>query len=278
MRRAVVESNRVNAFGSVGVASAALARVGAVEVAGVDVLSFAAGGLLGRHPTRLWQLFTLLSGTNWAGSNGVKERWYPAILFSGSRARNMRAALTKEWSPSLSTHLSHRCPSSHSWGPTDHREVPFLGDCGAAPAVSSADGGAERTCLGPALRDGAAQPWVRWRQQRPRRGGGGSSLRVAGARVGRPALAGGRQGPGSCCRRPTCLPRLGAVPNGSPRWAVGIPVVGEPALHAVAPATNGRRNLRFRVRPQTADRSLTGCPADAEQLDVRGHDLYHALL
>lgn len=74
MRRVVVEAKRIDAFGSAGVASAALARVGEVEGAGVDLLTFAPGGLLGRHPTRLWQLFSLVAGTGWAsGSDGVRE-------------------------------------------------------------------------------------------------------------------------------------------------------------------------------------------------------------
>lgn len=75
MRRISVENKRVGAFGSAGVAAAALVRLEKVDGAGVDVLTFEPGGLLGRHPTRLWQLFLLVSGTGWAsGSNGVQER------------------------------------------------------------------------------------------------------------------------------------------------------------------------------------------------------------
>lgn len=84
MRRVVVENKRVDAFGSTGVASAALARVGEVEGAAIDVLTFAPGGRLGRHPTRLWQLFSLVSGAGWAsGSGGVEERLVPgdAVLW-----------------------------------------------------------------------------------------------------------------------------------------------------------------------------------------------------
>lgn len=84
MRRVSVMNKRVDAFGSVGVAAAALARLEKVDGAGVDVLTFEPDGLLGRHPTRLWQLFLLVSGTGWAsGSDGVRERLVPgdAVLW-----------------------------------------------------------------------------------------------------------------------------------------------------------------------------------------------------
>jgi quercetin dioxygenase-like cupin family protein len=84
MRRISVDDKRVEAFGSVGVAAAAVARLGRVDGAGVDVLTFGPGGLLGRHPTRLWQLFLLVSGTGWvSGSDGIHERLLPgdAVLW-----------------------------------------------------------------------------------------------------------------------------------------------------------------------------------------------------
>ena len=84
MRRISVEVKRVDAFGSAEVAAAALARVEKVDGAGVDVLTFEPGGVLGRHPTRLWQLFSLVSGTGWAsGHDDVRERLVPgdAVLW-----------------------------------------------------------------------------------------------------------------------------------------------------------------------------------------------------
>ena len=84
MRRISIGDKRVDASGSAGVTAAALARLEKVDGAGVDVLTFEPGGLLGRHPTRLWQLFLLVSGTGWAsGSDGVQERLVPgdAVLW-----------------------------------------------------------------------------------------------------------------------------------------------------------------------------------------------------
>jgi quercetin dioxygenase-like cupin family protein len=40
----------------------------------VDVLTIAAGGRVGRHPTRLWQLFAVVSGEGWvSGADGRPE-------------------------------------------------------------------------------------------------------------------------------------------------------------------------------------------------------------
>lgn len=45
-----------------------------VDGAAVDVLAFEPGALLGRHPTKLWQLFSVVSGTGWAsGADAVRE-------------------------------------------------------------------------------------------------------------------------------------------------------------------------------------------------------------
>ncbi len=40
---------------------------------GWSTLTFEAGAVLGRHPTRLWQLFSVLHGAGWAsGADGVR--------------------------------------------------------------------------------------------------------------------------------------------------------------------------------------------------------------
>jgi quercetin dioxygenase-like cupin family protein len=61
-------------FGSSGVSMTAPARV-AADVSGfaVDIATFEAAAVLGRHETRLWQLFALVSGEGWAsGTDGVR--------------------------------------------------------------------------------------------------------------------------------------------------------------------------------------------------------------
>ena len=73
MRRLKVETTRITAFGATGVAGIALSRVGPVAGAAVDVLKFEPGAVLGRHPTRLCQLFSVVSGSGWAsGADGVR--------------------------------------------------------------------------------------------------------------------------------------------------------------------------------------------------------------
>lgn len=73
MRRVRLADRDVADFGSHGVTASTLARVGAVEGAALDVLTFEAGTVLGRHPTRLWQLFSVVHGAGWAyGADGVR--------------------------------------------------------------------------------------------------------------------------------------------------------------------------------------------------------------
>jgi quercetin dioxygenase-like cupin family protein len=66
MRRLRLTHRDVADFGSHGVTASALGRVGTVEGAAVDVVTFEAGAALGRHPTRLWQLFSVVHGAGWA--------------------------------------------------------------------------------------------------------------------------------------------------------------------------------------------------------------------
>ena len=40
----------------------------------VDVVRLAPGGSIGRHPTRLWQLFLVVSGSGWvSGADGERR-------------------------------------------------------------------------------------------------------------------------------------------------------------------------------------------------------------
>ncbi len=73
MQRVRLRDRDVADFGSRGVTAWPHARLGAVEGAAVDVLTFEAGAVLGRHPTRLWQLFSVVHGAGWAsGADGVR--------------------------------------------------------------------------------------------------------------------------------------------------------------------------------------------------------------
>lgn len=78
MRRLLVENKPITAFGTSGVSASVLTRVGKLEGAAVDVLGFEPGALLGRHPTRLWQLFSVVSGTGWAsGADALRVSLNP---------------------------------------------------------------------------------------------------------------------------------------------------------------------------------------------------------
>lgn len=65
-------------FGSRGVTGLPPAWVGPVEGAAVYVVTLAAGTVLDRHPTRLWQLFSVVHGAGWAnGADGVPLQTCP---------------------------------------------------------------------------------------------------------------------------------------------------------------------------------------------------------
>ncbi|MGY1834294.1 hypothetical protein ACI79P_04210 [Blastococcus sp. SYSU DS0510] len=74
MRRVHLSPREITAFGSRGVSMVPPARV-LEPVAGfaVHVATYAAGAVLGRHETRLWQLLAVVSGDGWAaGADGVR--------------------------------------------------------------------------------------------------------------------------------------------------------------------------------------------------------------
>ncbi len=63
MRRVELQDEVLTAFDSEGVRVRPLGRVfEPVDGFAVDVITVAAGGRLGRHPTRLWQLVAVVSG------------------------------------------------------------------------------------------------------------------------------------------------------------------------------------------------------------------------
>lgn len=110
MRCLRVTARDVAAFGSHGVTASPLARVGAVEGAAVDVLTFEAGAVLGRHPTRLWQLFSVVHGGGWAlGADGVRVPivapdcvlWEPGEEHESGSEEGMMVVVVQTPSPPL---------------------------------------------------------------------------------------------------------------------------------------------------------------------------------
>lgn len=67
-------NSEVTEYGSRGVRMSEAARLENVDGIAVHLAQIAPDGTLGRHPTRLWQLFTVTSGTGWvAGSDGIRH-------------------------------------------------------------------------------------------------------------------------------------------------------------------------------------------------------------
>jgi hypothetical protein len=76
----------VSEHGSLGLHMTEVARVKGADEFRVHIAYVSPGGLLGRHPTRLWQLFTVITGAGWvSGDDGIRHeihsgegvRWSP---------------------------------------------------------------------------------------------------------------------------------------------------------------------------------------------------------
>jgi hypothetical protein len=81
-----LDTGEVSEHGSLGLHMSEAARVKDAKEFRVHLAAVSPGGLLGRHPARLWQLFTVVSGSGWvSGDDGVQHeihigesvRWSP---------------------------------------------------------------------------------------------------------------------------------------------------------------------------------------------------------
>jgi len=80
------------------------ARLADVDAVSVHLASVAPGGVLGRHPTRLWQLFAVTSGSGWVtGSDGMRHPiragqavlWSPGEEHESGSGEGMSAVITQ---------------------------------------------------------------------------------------------------------------------------------------------------------------------------------------
>jgi quercetin dioxygenase-like cupin family protein len=70
----VLEHGEVDEYGSQGVRMSEAVRMRDLEECAVHLAAIEPGGILGRHPNRLWQLFCVMSGSGWvAGPDGVRQ-------------------------------------------------------------------------------------------------------------------------------------------------------------------------------------------------------------
>ncbi|MCF6745728.1 hypothetical protein E9529_15890 [Blastococcus sp. KM273128] len=105
MRRVHLSPREITAFGSHGVTMVSPGRVrGPVPGFGVHLATFAAGAVVGRHETRLWQLLAVVSGGGWAaGADGVRVPlaagdavlWQPGELHESGSDAGMVAVLVE---------------------------------------------------------------------------------------------------------------------------------------------------------------------------------------
>ena len=74
MRWVELDQGQVHEHGSTGLTMLEAARLTTAGEFRAHVAWVAPGGQLGRHPTRLWQLFCVVSGSGWvAGEDGKQQ-------------------------------------------------------------------------------------------------------------------------------------------------------------------------------------------------------------
>jgi quercetin dioxygenase-like cupin family protein len=81
-----LDAGDISEHASLGLHMTEIARVQRADEFRVHIADVSPGGLLGRHPARLWQLFTVISGNGWvSGDDGVRNE--------------IRAGESVRWSP-----------------------------------------------------------------------------------------------------------------------------------------------------------------------------------
>jgi hypothetical protein len=103
-----LEDGDITEYGSQGVHMSEAARLGNVDGFSVHLAHIAPGGLLGRHPTRLWQLFAVTSGSGWvAAADGVRHAiesgqavmWSPGEEHESGSDKGMSVVIAQSTAP-----------------------------------------------------------------------------------------------------------------------------------------------------------------------------------
>ena len=103
-----LENGDITEYGSHGVHMREAARMKNVNGFSVHLAQIARGGLLGRHPPRLWQLFAVTSGSGWvAAADGVRHAieagqavmWSPGEEHESGSDEGMSVVITQSTAP-----------------------------------------------------------------------------------------------------------------------------------------------------------------------------------
>lgn len=93
-----LDQGEVTEHGSSGLFVLEAARIGAPETFRVYIADVQAGGVLGMHPTRFWQLFCILAGSGWVRLDGEERQpiatrqavlWAPGEVHESGSATGM---------------------------------------------------------------------------------------------------------------------------------------------------------------------------------------------
>jgi quercetin dioxygenase-like cupin family protein len=99
-----LDAGEVSEHSSLGLYMSEAARIKGANEFRVHIASVSPGGLLGRHPARLWQLFHVISGSGWvSGDDGQRHgiqagqsvRWSPGESHESGSDTGMLAAIVQ---------------------------------------------------------------------------------------------------------------------------------------------------------------------------------------
>jgi hypothetical protein len=99
-----LDAGDVSEHGSLGLYMTEAARVRGADEFRVHIAQLSPGGLLGRHPARLWQFFAVITGTGWvSGDDGIRHeicsgqgvRWSPGESHESGSDDGMLAVIVQ---------------------------------------------------------------------------------------------------------------------------------------------------------------------------------------
>ena len=102
------QAKKMTAYDSQGIRMCEAARLSATDQLRVHIATVEAGGVLGKHPTKLWQLFLVVVGGGWVASDDGVHRdiaagqavvWSPGEIHESGSADGMTVLIVQSSQP-----------------------------------------------------------------------------------------------------------------------------------------------------------------------------------
>ena len=110
MQRFALTARSITQYGSRGLTSTRTALREVSDGFGVSVSSYSPGGVAGRHPAALWQVFAVVLGSGWVSDSAGERQsiaagqavvWEPGELHESGSDQGMTAVITESVEPPL---------------------------------------------------------------------------------------------------------------------------------------------------------------------------------